>query len=162
MTLLAVPPGQHPTRTTPKASSSGRASSLLSSHAREGIMRNCASSPIRMSLGCCRTGLKSDGRSVSPMPNITTPSIGVMAEVPIQANEEGRKSATTVTSTTIRVMCAAIHADKVKILFFIALYSNFFVRTVFVIFGETFFLQEQTKGDDESSGFSLQKYENLG
>jgi hypothetical protein len=47
------------------------------------------------------------------------------------------------------------------ILFFIALYANslFFG---FVIFGETFLLQEQTKGDDESSRFFLQKYENLG
>jgi len=47
------------------------------------------------------------------------------------------------------------------ILFFIALYANslFFG---FVIFGETFPLQEQTKGDDESSRFFLQKYENLG
>ena len=119
MTLLAVPPGQHPTRITPSASSSGSDSSLQSSHASEGMMRNCASSPTRISFGCCKTGLKSAGRSVSPIPNITTPSIGVMAEVSIQVNEEGRKRATAVTSTTTRVMCAAIHAERVMILFFI-------------------------------------------
>jgi len=42
----------------------------------------------------------------------------VMAEVSIQVNEEGRKRATAVTSTTTRVMCAAIHAERVMILFF--------------------------------------------
>lgn len=54
------------------------------------------------------------------MPNITTPSIGVMAEVLIQLNEAGRKSATAVTSTTMRVMCAAIQAESWMRLFFIA------------------------------------------
>lgn len=82
-------------------------------------MRNCASSPTRMSLGCCKTGLKSEGVSVSPMPNITTPNMGVMDEVLIQANEEGKNNATIVTRTTTRVICAAIHAEKVMILCFV-------------------------------------------
>ena len=77
-------------------------------------MRNCASSPTRMSLGCCKTGLKSEGVSVSPMPNI-----GVIDEVLIQANEEGKNNATIVTRTTTRVICAAIHAEKVMILCFV-------------------------------------------
>ena len=60
------------------------------------------------------------------MPNITMPSIGVMAEVLIQLNEAGRKSATAVTNTTMRVMCAAIQAEIWMRLFFIVLYLNHF------------------------------------
>lgn len=53
------------------------------------------------------------------MPNITTPNMGVMDEVLIQANEEGKNNATIVTRTTTRVICAAIHAEKVMILCFV-------------------------------------------
>ena len=38
--------------------------------------------------------------------------MGVMDEVLIQANEEGKNNATIVTRTTTRVICAAIHAEK--------------------------------------------------
>ena len=58
------------------------------------------------------------------MPNITTPSIGVMAEVSIQTNEEGKKRATAVTSTTTRVIWAAIHIDSCMSLFFIVVISK--------------------------------------
>ena len=58
------------------------------------------------------------------MPNITTPSIGVMAEVSIQTNEEGKKRATAVTSTTTKVIWAAIHVDSWMSLFFIVVVSK--------------------------------------
>lgn len=45
------------------------------------------------------------------MPNMTMPNIGVITEVSIPTNEEGTRSATALTTTTIRVMCAAIHAE---------------------------------------------------
>ncbi len=47
-----------------------------------------------------------------------------MAEVSIQANEEGKKRATAVTSTTTRVIWAAIHIDSWMSLFFIVVVSK--------------------------------------
>ena len=36
-------------------------------------MTNCATTPASTDFGCCPKILKSDGLSVSPMPNIITP-----------------------------------------------------------------------------------------
>lgn len=72
---------------------------------------NCANSPMKMSLGRISTGLKSLALSVNPMPNITTPSIGVMHEVLIQSNDLGKNRASAVTTTTKMVMLAAMNDD---------------------------------------------------
>ena len=74
MTLEEVPPGQVPTRMTPTASSGGRRNSFVSKKAMSGIKVNWQSAPITTSFGRRRTSVKSEGFSVSPIPNITTPS----------------------------------------------------------------------------------------
>lgn len=61
----------------------------------------------------------SDGLSVSPIPNITIPNIGVIADVLIHVNDAGKERATAVTAITTIVICAAIHAAIVSILFLI-------------------------------------------
>ena len=72
------------------------------------MIKNCAISPMSISFGCNKIGLKSVGLSVKPMPNITNPSIGVTAAVPIQLKEAGKIKAIADTATTHQVMCAAI------------------------------------------------------
>ena len=59
MTLLAVPPGQQPTRATPTASSAGKWKVLANVHARSGMMLNWATHPMMISLGREKTILKS-------------------------------------------------------------------------------------------------------
>lgn len=68
---------------------------------------------MMMSFGLLRIGIKSEGFSVSPIPNITIPNKGVTIEVSIQMKLFGRKRATAVTTTTIIVMCEAIHLARV-------------------------------------------------
>ena len=104
MTLDAVPPGQHPTRITPIASSVGNENNLQSSHARNGMIVNCAKHPVMMSLGRVKTSLKSAGFSVSPIPNITIPKRGLIALVLIQMQDDGTKRARAETATMIMVM----------------------------------------------------------
>ncbi len=72
---------------------------------------NCVNSPMMMSFGRISTGLKSLGLSVNPIPNITTPSIGVMLDVLIQSKERGISSANAVTNSTTTVMLAAMNDD---------------------------------------------------
>ena len=86
-------------------------------HATEGMTTNCASSPTRISFGCIITGLKSEGFRVNPIPNITTPSIGVTAEVDTHKNDVGMNNANAATPTTSSVICAAIHAERLYSLF---------------------------------------------
>ena len=56
---------------------------------------------MRMSLGRLKTTLKSWGESVKPIPNIITPSIGLMVQVSIQINEAGTNNETAPTANTI-------------------------------------------------------------
>jgi hypothetical protein len=51
------------------------------------------------------------------MPNITTPSIGVTAEVDTHKNDVGMNNANAATPTTSSVICAAIHAERLYSLF---------------------------------------------
>ena len=92
MTLEAVPPGQQPTSTTPSAKSGGKLNIRVSSQAVPGMMVNCAMLPIITSLGRVNTTLKSSGLSVSPMPNITSPSKGLIAVGFTQLKVEGLNS----------------------------------------------------------------------
>ena len=78
---------------------------------------NCASSPIIISRGCINTGLKSDALKVSPIPNITTPNIGVMADVDAHRNDLGTNSEIAETATTMSAMLLAIKAANLYIYF---------------------------------------------
>ena len=51
ITLLAVPPGQHPTRITPSARSSGNFNTTARIHARNGMTVYCARHPMSISFG---------------------------------------------------------------------------------------------------------------
>ena len=62
-----------------------------------------------MSLGRLNTILKSAGDSVSPIPNIITPSIGLMADVAIHANVSGTISDSAATISTIApIVCGLL------------------------------------------------------
>ena len=73
ITLLAVPPGQHPTRITPRAKSAGNLNATAKIHATTGIIVNCAMQPMITSLGLLIISLKSDVVIVVPIPNIANP-----------------------------------------------------------------------------------------
>ena len=78
MTLEAVPPGQQPTSTMPTVNASSSAKILASVHASRGMTVNCARQPMTTSFGRLNTMRKSSARSVRPMPNIITPSSGLI------------------------------------------------------------------------------------
>ena len=111
MTFEAVPPGQQPTSITPSASSFGSEKASVSNQASKGMMVNCARQPIRMSVGRLSTILKSFGESVSPIPNMMTPSIGLMVFVSIQMNEAGMNKATAATKSTNKPIHCAIKSQ---------------------------------------------------
>ena len=73
ITLLAVPPGQQPTRITPSASSVGSFKIIQRVQAISGMIVYCDTNPISTSFGLENTTLKSSIRIVSPIPNIATP-----------------------------------------------------------------------------------------
>ena len=73
ITLLAVPPGQQPTRITPSASSVGSFKIIQRVQAISGMIVYCDTNPITTSFGLENTTLKSSIRIVSPIPNIATP-----------------------------------------------------------------------------------------
>lgn len=89
ITLDAVPPGQHPTRITPIARSSGSEKILTRIQAIVGIIVNWARQPKRISSGLLRIMLKSAGVRVRPIPNIITPNKGLIVFVLIWARGEG-------------------------------------------------------------------------
>jgi hypothetical protein len=72
--LLAVPPGQQPTRITPAATSGDIGIMRVSKTARSGIIRNWAITPISTSNGRLATSAKSLVEIVRPMPNMMMPS----------------------------------------------------------------------------------------
>ena len=74
ITLEEVPPGQVPTRTTPVVSAGSRLKAMDRPKARNGMIKYCAQTPMRISTGRFKTSAKSLRFSVVPMPNITTPS----------------------------------------------------------------------------------------
>ena len=78
MTLEAVPPGQHPTRITPMASSVGRCNRRVSIQANEGMMMNCAIQPKSISRGREKMTLKSVPFIVMPIQSMIAPSIQLM------------------------------------------------------------------------------------
>lgn len=61
---------------------------------------------------------------MSPMPNITTPNMGVMAFVLIHSNDAGTVRATADTASTISVICAATQDDMLYN-FCICIHSSF-------------------------------------
>ena len=126
MTFEAVPPGQVPTRTTPMASSGGSAKSLMSASAANGMMMNCAITPMPTSQGCRSTLRKSSTRSVIPIPNMTTPSIGAIHEVEIQLKVEGRNKDNAATTTTIAAKYFDINEQTFKTLFFMLFLLSFY------------------------------------
>ena len=111
MTFDAVPPGQQPTSITPNANSLGSENAHDNKKANRGITVNCARQPIRISFGRLSTILKSCGESVSPMPNMIKPSIGLMAHVSIQTNDAGTISDKAATNSTIRPIHFAIKSQ---------------------------------------------------
>ena len=101
MTLLAVPPGQVPTRTTPARSPASRPKILPSANARRGIMVNWAAHPSRMSRGRLKTDIKSSIFKVRPMPNITIISNVLIHDVCTHMQLPGTNSASAATTSTI-------------------------------------------------------------
>lgn len=110
MTFDAVPPGQHPTSTTPTARSAGSDNAFVNSHASPGITTNCAAQPVSTSLGLVNTTLKSSALSDIPIPNITTPSNGLTAPMPIAENATGLISPTAAASSTHAPIHRAMNA----------------------------------------------------
>jgi len=92
ITFDEVPPGHVPTSITPTASSGGRLNAFASSHARPGMIVNCAIAPMITSLGRWNTSLKSSALSVMPIPNITMPSRFVICGA-AHLNDGGKNNA---------------------------------------------------------------------
>lgn len=121
MTFEAVPPGQHPTSTTPTARSAGSDNAFVSSHASPGITMNCAAQPVSTSLGLVNTTLKSSALSDIPMPNITTPSNGLTAPIPKDPNAPGH----VIPTTAARSTHTPIHREmNAKTLFTLSIPAN--------------------------------------
>ena len=81
MPLDAVPHGQEPTNTMPTSNASGKSNSRLTVKAIKGISKNCKPTPIPISLGRFRISRKFSGRKVIPIPSITKPSKGTIANL---------------------------------------------------------------------------------
>jgi hypothetical protein len=79
MTFDAVPPGQEPTRINPAAIAGGSSKTFAMATAINGIIRNCATKPTAIGYGCSATRLKSAKIKAVPMPNMITPSPGIMS-----------------------------------------------------------------------------------
>ena len=100
MTLDAVPPGQHPTRMTPTANAASSENIRVRAKASSGITVNCARQPMSTSLGRLNTTRKSSAFSVRPIPNMITPSSGLISVVFIRPTASGHSSAATADSST--------------------------------------------------------------
>ena len=100
MTFEAVPPGQHPTRITPMASAGSSLNIRVNASASSGITVNCARQPTSTSLGRLKTTRKSAALSVRPMPNMMTPSSGLMSRGFRWPSASGNVSAATAASST--------------------------------------------------------------
>ena len=59
---------------TPTVNASSRPNNRANAQAVTGMMVNCATQPMAMSLGRLNTTLKSSSLVASPMPNMTTPN----------------------------------------------------------------------------------------
>ena len=68
-----TPPGQHPTRISPRAIPVGRWSSFVMKNAKNGMIKYWAIAPMQISNGLCARILKSSVVRVSPMLNMMTP-----------------------------------------------------------------------------------------
>ena len=88
-TLLAVPPGQHPTRIRPTARGEGKRSTAAINAASVGITRNWARTPMITGLGWRLTRRKSRGASPSPMPSMISPRPTVIKGPLNQLNSGG-------------------------------------------------------------------------
>ena len=75
MMLDDTPPGQQPTRISPRAMASGRCNIFVNANARNGIIAYCAIAPIQISNGRFLSSLKSSVVRVSPILNIIIPMI---------------------------------------------------------------------------------------
>lgn len=89
-------------------------------------MINCANEPMIISFGRINTILKSCGSRVSPIPNMTTPSIGAIHEVEIQLKVEGRNKDNAATTTTIAAKYFDINEQTFKTLFFMLFLLSFY------------------------------------
>ena len=93
---------------TPNANSLGSENAHVRSQANNGMTVNCARQPMRISLGRLNTILKSFGESVSPIPNMITPNIGLMVHVSIHEKDAGTINANAATNSTINPIHLAI------------------------------------------------------
>lgn len=122
ITFEAVPPGQHPTRITPIARSSGREKTFTRIQAIVGIMVNWARQPTSISSGLLRIMPKSAVVRVNPIPNIITPSKGFIAFVLIWPRGAGIIKANIAVSS----ISAPIHwAMRLQICFILYGIVNF-------------------------------------
>ena len=64
------------------------------------MMVNCATQPMMTSFGRLKTILKSSNLSAMPMPNMMTPSSGLMTVGLMPLNALGTTSATTAAAST--------------------------------------------------------------
>lgn len=77
-TLLAVPPGETPTRMTPAARGGGRERRRETMVARRGIRVYWAATPRRTRRGVREMAMKEEGEMVRPMPSMMKARVGTM------------------------------------------------------------------------------------
>ena len=92
-TLLAVPPGQQPTRIKPTAKGAGSCNNTAMAAAKLGITRNWAATPRITARGCRLTRRKSRGVRPRPIPNMITPKPMVISGPRNQTNKGGCSNA---------------------------------------------------------------------
>ena len=84
--------------------------------ANSGMTVNWVRQPMSISLGRLSTTLKSAGESVSPIPNMMAPSMGLMAHVSIHTNDAGTVSDNAATTSTITPIQRAMKSHNFFIL----------------------------------------------
>jgi len=101
ITLEAVPPGQEPRRMNPVEVSGPKPNAVAIPRARAGISRNCSIRPMSTGEGFFTIRVKSSGFRVIPMPNMITPSPGLMRNADPEKTE-GKTHAARENSTIHR------------------------------------------------------------
>mmetsp|Transcript_20256 Transcript_20256/g.61479 ORF Transcript_20256/g.61479 Transcript_20256/m.61479 type:complete len:230 (-) Transcript_20256:89-778(-) len=97
--LLAVPPGQHPTRMTPARSSAGSPAAPLATRPARGMKMYWHKKPLSTDLGALPTRLKSSTEMPMPMQSIVSASVGVTYG-PNHVTRPGRNADATAAPST--------------------------------------------------------------
>ena len=109
MMFEETPPGLQPTRMSPTAISFGKFRRCVSPSATSGMIENCDSEPMAMSMGCETRTLKSSFVSVMPIVSMMMPST-VDCRLPrTQANSGGNVPANVTSSRYVTTATAAMN-----------------------------------------------------